>query len=151
MLPWPYFMFGIQHGEGFCMHVFSSCIPYTDSLLHGSHLRQEPMCGWVVPDQRMCVDRLSMRLYAKLRRTPIYATSGCYRLLRNIPNPTMRTGLDFKVRAIWSTPRRNRGGSKCEHLKSSPVLIGGFGMTSNTTKSLLKVRWINFDPVLALN
>ena len=48
----------------------------------------------------------------------------------NISNPAMRTGLDFKPRT----------GSKCEDLKSSPVRIGGFEMTSHTNKSLLKVR-----------
>ena len=44
-----------------------------------------------------------------------------------------------------------RTGSKCEDLKSSPVRIGGFEMTSHANKSLLKVKSINFDPVQELN
>ena len=48
----------------------------------------------------------------------------------------------FQVRAI---------SSKCEVLKWSPVRIGWFEMTSHTSKSLLKVRWINFDPVQGLD
>jgi hypothetical protein len=51
----------------------------------------------------------------------------------------MWTGLDFK--SIWS---------KCNDLKSSPVRIGGFEITSHTNKLLLKVRWVNFDPVQGL-
>jgi hypothetical protein len=43
-----------------------------------------------------------------------------------------------------------RTGSKCEDSKSNPVRIGGFEMTSHTNKSLLKVRWINFDSVRGL-
>ena len=39
----------------------------------------------------------------------------------NISNPSIRTGLDFKL-----------------DLKSSPVRIEGFEMTSHTNKSLLK-------------
>jgi hypothetical protein len=57
--------------------------------------------------------------------------------LRNISNPTMRTGLDFKS----------------AQFDQNTVRIGGFEITSS--KSLLKVRWIliqskdwiNFDPV----
>ena len=47
----------------------------------------------------------------------------------------MRTGsdsVDFKSEA------KPRTGSNCEDLKSSPVRIGGFEMTSHTNKSLLK-------------
>ena len=63
--------------------------------------------------------------------------------LRNISNPTIRTaGLDFKAAQF---------GSKSEDLQSSPIRIGGFKMTSHTNKSLLEVRWINFDPVQGLN
>jgi hypothetical protein len=40
-----------------------------------------------------------------------------------------------------------RTGSKCEDLKSSPVRIGGFEMTSHANKSLL----INFDAVEGLS
>ena len=52
--------------------------------------------------------------------------SGC-----NISNPTMRTGLDFK------SAQFDQIGSKFEDLKSSPVRIGGFEMTSHANKSLL--------------
>jgi hypothetical protein len=43
----------------------------------------------------------------------------------------MRTGLDFKS-AQFDQVRR-----KVEDMKSSPVQIGGFEMTSHTNKSLL--------------
>jgi hypothetical protein len=46
---------------------------------------------------------------------------------------------------IWSPKWRT--GSKCEDLKSSPVSFGGFEMASHTNFLLLKLRWINFDPV----
>jgi hypothetical protein len=49
--------------------------------------------------------------------------------LSNISNPTMRTGLDFKFTQFDQA----RG----EALKSSPVRIEGFEMTSHTDKSLL--------------
>ena len=55
----------------------------------------------------------------------------------------MRTGLDFKSAQFDSSPRnliqseaKPRTGSKCEDLKSSPVRIGGFEMTSHANKSL---------------
>jgi hypothetical protein len=51
------------------------------------------------------------------------------RLRCNISNTTMKTGIGFLIGiAIWL---------KCEDLKSSPVRIGGFEMTSHTNKSLL--------------
>jgi hypothetical protein len=40
----------------------------------------------------------------------------------------MRTGLDFKS-----------------------AQFGGFEMTSHTNKVLIKVRWIDFDPVQGMN
>ena len=60
----------------------------------------------------------------------------------NISNPTMRTGLDFK------SARFDQVWGEAEY---SPVRIGGFEMTAHTNKSPLKVRWINFDPVLGLH
>jgi hypothetical protein len=48
----------------------------------------------------------------------------------------MISKLDFKSGELGQNAR-----------KSSPVGIGGYEMTSHTNKSLLKVRWINFDPV----
>jgi hypothetical protein len=54
----------------------------------------------------------------------------------------MRSGPDFK--SAQFDPVQGEA-------ESSPVRIGGFDMTSRTTKSLLKVRWINFDPVQGLH
>ena len=51
----------------------------------------------------------------------------------------MRARLDFKS-AQFDHVRgeaKQRTGSKCEDLKSSPVRIGGFEMISHTNKSLL--------------
>jgi hypothetical protein len=51
----------------------------------------------------------------------------------------MRTGLDFKS-AQFDQVRgeaEDWPGSKCEDLKSTPVRIGGFEMTSHANKSLL--------------
>jgi hypothetical protein len=43
-------------------------------------------------------------------KTYYIATSSCYRLLRNIPNLTMRTELDLNVHAILiKSEMRNRG------------------------------------------
>ena len=53
-------------------------------------------------------------------------------VLCNISNPSMRTVLDFKYEQF------DQVRSKCEKLKSSPVRIVGFEMTSHTNKSLLK-------------
>jgi hypothetical protein len=50
-------------------------------------------------------------------------------VLSNISNPTMRTGLDLKFTQFDQV----RG----EALKSSPVRIGGFEITSHANKSLL--------------
>ena len=66
-------------------------------------------------------------------------------MFSNVSNPTGRIGLDFK------SSQFNQDESKCGDLKSSPVRIGGFEMTSHTNKPLLKVRRINFDPVQGLN
>ena len=48
----------------------------------------------------------------------------------------MMTGLDFKSAQFDQV--RGDTGSKCENLKTNPVRIGGFEMTSHTNKSLLK-------------
>ena len=66
----------------------------------------------------------------------------------NISNPTMRAGLDLKCENLKYSLVRIGELSKCENLKYSLVQIGGFEMTSHTNKSLLKVRCINFDPVV---
>jgi hypothetical protein len=67
----------------------------------------------------------------------------------NISNPTMTTGLDFKSAQFDQPEAKLRTGSKCEVLKSSPVRIGGFEMTSHANKSPL----FNYslDPVQGLN
>jgi hypothetical protein len=51
----------------------------------------------------------------------------------------MRTGLDFKSAQFDQPEAKPRTGSKCENLKSSPVRVEGFEMTSHTNKSLFKV------------
>jgi hypothetical protein len=59
-------------------------------------------------------------------------------------------GLDWisSSRNFIKSEAMSRTGSKCEDLKSNPVRIGGFEMTTHTNKSLLKVRWINFKHTL---
>ena len=57
----------------------------------------------------------------------------------------MRTGLDFKSAQFDQVRGEAEDwikmtGSKCEDLKSDPVRIGGFEMTSHTNKSLLEVK-----------
>jgi hypothetical protein len=52
-------------------------------------------------------------------------------------NMTTRTELDLKSAQLIEPEVKLRTGSKCEDLKSSPVQIGGFEMTSHTNKSLL--------------
>ena len=49
----------------------------------------------------------------------------------NISNPTMRTGLDFKSAQFDPS---HLTGSNCKDLKSSPVRIGGFGITFQTNE-----------------
>ena len=63
----------------------------------------------------------------------------------------MRTELDFKSAQICKSKAKPMTGPKFKDLKSSPVRIVGFEMTSHTNKSLLKVRLISFDPVQRLN
>ena len=63
----------------------------------------------------------------------------------HISNPTMRTGLDFKsaqedfkwTRFQVRAEAKPRTGSNCEALKSSPVRIGEFGITSITNELLI--------------
>jgi hypothetical protein len=55
----------------------------------------------------------------------LYANGGT--VCGMVQNPTMRTGLDFKS----AQEAKPKTGSKCKDLKSSPVLIGGFEMTSH--------------------
>ena len=52
-------------------------------------------------------------------------TTGILCIWRNISNPTMRTGLDFKS-AQFESEEKPSTGAKCEDLKSSPFRIGGF-------------------------
>jgi hypothetical protein len=68
-------------------------------------------------------------------------------MLCNISNPTMRTGLDFKSAQFDRVRGEAEDWVKMRDLKSSPVRIGGFEMTSHANKSLL----IHFDPVQGLN
>ena len=58
---------------------------------------------------------------------------------RKISNSTMRTALDFKSAQLDQVRGEAEDvlhGSKCEDLKSSPVRIGAFEMTSHANKSL---------------
>ena len=49
----------------------------------------------------------------------------------------MRTGLDFKSAQFDQFEARPKTGSNCKDLKSSPVFMGGFGMTSQTNELLI--------------
>jgi hypothetical protein len=62
----------------------------------------------------------------------------------------MTTGLDFKSTQFDPVRGEAEDRIKMRGLKSSPVRIRGFAVTSRTNKSLLKLRRINFDPVLGL-
>ena len=51
----------------------------------------------------------------------------------NISNPPMRTGSDFKSLQFDPIQGEAKAGSNCKDLKSGPVRIGGFEMTSQTS------------------